>query len=39
MIKAMEELIYEDRLKELNMNGLVKWQLDGYIIGISKEKE
>lgn len=38
MIKAMGELIYEDRLKELNMNSLVKWQLEGYIIGVSKER-
>lgn len=35
----MEELIYEDRLKELNMNRLAKGQLEGYIIGVSKERE
>lgn len=39
MIKAMEELIYEDRLKELNMNSLAKRQLEGCIIGVSKERE
>lgn len=38
MIKAMGELIYKDRLKELNMNSLVKWQLEGYIIGVSKQR-
>lgn len=38
MIKAVENLIYEDRLKELSMNSLVKWQLEGCIIGVSKEK-
>lgn len=38
MIKAMGELIYEDRLKELNMNSLVKWKLEGYIIGVSKQR-
>lgn len=35
----MEEVIYEGRLKELTMNSLVKWQVEGYIIGVSKERE
>lgn len=35
----MEELIYEDRLKELNMSSLVKRQVEGYIIGVSQGRE